>query len=55
MLGPAIQTAFDMVNAVVPEGLDDHRVARFAQYIFGNNEASLAGSIFPSSKREGMD
>jgi hypothetical protein len=45
MLNPAIESTFDMINAVV-EGLDAARVARFAQYIFGNNVGSLSGSIF---------
>ena len=46
MLIPAIQTTFDMINAVVPQGLGTRRVARLAQYIFGNNVGSLSGSIF---------
>ena len=45
MLGPAIENAFEMINAVVG-GLNDPRVARFAGYIFGNNMASISGSIF---------
>jgi hypothetical protein len=45
MLDPAIESTFNMINAVVG-GLAAPRVARFAQYIFGNNVGSLPGSIF---------